>query len=324
MTTPTPHELRAAVASQDSGACLAPLQAEQVPIKRRALCGLLAGCGLTGPASLTASLLIAGAPRQSQAQDRASDSLPRSRAVPGGVVALELGPSAQAPKVTLNGAEVLVMGSPQGWTAVAGIGLSHKPGKLALQVQRAGSPPEPLWLELADAGYTVQSLRVPQRQVDLSPKDLARYRRESAHLAKVKATRSATVPASLRMAVPVAGPRSGSFGLRRVFNGQARSPHSGMDIAAPEGTPITAPLPGRVIDTGDYFFSGQCLWLDHGSGVLSLYAHLSRFDAQLGQDLQTGQTLGAVGATGRVTGPHLHWSVMLNGQYVDPALFLDA
>ncbi|HWT20396.1 MAG TPA: M23 family metallopeptidase, partial [Variovorax sp.] len=129
-------------------------------------------------------------------------------------------------------------------------------------------------------------------------------------------------PTEFKMRQPVPGRRSSSFGLRRIFNGKPRNPHSGMDIAAGTGTPVLAPLPGRVIDTGDYFFNGGTVWLDHGGGLLTMYCHLSRIDAKVGDVLKTGEKLAAVGATGRVTGPHLHWSVMLNRAMVDPALFI--
>ena len=246
-------------------------------------------------------------------------------AVPGGVVSVPLGPGALAPQASLNGLPLLVMGSATtGWQAVVGLSLATKPGPQTLLVQGGGSARRSITITVNDKRYAKQRLTVPPRHVDLSPADLARHEHEREHQRPVIATFSATVPASLRMVPPVDGPRSSSFGLRRVFNGQARNPHSGMDIAAPVGAPVVAPLPGTVIDVGDYFFNGKTVWLDHGSGLLSLFCHLSALDVAVGDVVASGQRVAAVGATGRVTGPHLHWSVSLNRAMVDPALFMAA
>lgn len=251
---------------------------------------------------------------------------PKALHVPGGIARLPLGPSALRPVAHQGQVPLLVLGDVTGWTALVGIPLSAVPGEASITVQ-APEGGERLLAYLIEAKrYSEQRLTVAPRTVDLSPEDQARYEGERAHLETVMATFSEPWPdlPSLRMQVPVPGRRSSSFGLRRVFNGQARNPHSGMDIAAGTGTKVAAPLPGRVIDTGDYFFNGQTVWLDHGGGLLSMYCHLSTINAQTGDVLKTGDRLGAVGATGRVTGPHLHWGVMLNRAMVDPALFLSA
>ncbi|MDH5540039.1 MAG: peptidoglycan DD-metalloendopeptidase family protein [Rhizobacter sp.] len=274
-----------------------------------------------GHTSRALALLLAGlwlAALQAHAQNI-------SRPVPGGVVTIDLGPAAERPTASIGKLPVLVMGDPQRWFAVVGIALSAEPGRGELQVQRSGEPgPQRLSYAIEATQYAEQRLTVAPGKVDLSKQDLARYQRERAHQAQVIATFSNTPPSGLELRQPVDGPRSSSFGLRRVFNGQSRNPHSGMDIAAATGTPVHAARAGQVIDTGDYFFNGKTVWLDHGAGLLTMYCHLSAIHVKVGERLADGQLIGAVGATGRVTGPHLHWSVSLNRSMVDPGLFLGA
>ena len=272
--------------------------------------------------AILAHVLVAAAALSSAPAHALEAELPRSRAVPGGVATIALGPSPERPSVRTGDVPVLVAGDAGGWTAVVGIALAAKPGKASIVVARAGRPDERRTYAIAAARYAEQRLKVAPAQVDLSAEDLARYERERAHQADVIATFSEPAPATLAMSAPVQGERSPTFGARRVFNGQARAPHSGMDIPAPKGTPVLAPAAGRVIDTGDYFFNGRTVWIDHGAGLLSMVCHLETIDVNPGDTLSPGGRVGTVGATGRVTGPHLHWSVSLNRAMVDPALFL--
>jgi murein DD-endopeptidase MepM/ murein hydrolase activator NlpD len=256
---------------------------------------------------------------------RAQAALPQPAAVPGGVVIIDLGVAAAPPTAQYNGRPVMVLARDGGgWNAVVGIALAADPqARHAIEVRDSGGKRE-VAFSLEPKQYAEQRLSVAPKHVELSPRDLARHERERAHLAALLRRHSPQAPATLRLVTPTAGPRSSSFGLRRVFNNQPRAPHSGMDIAASTGTPVLCAAAGEVIDAGDYFFNGQTVIVDHGQGLLTLYCHLSAIDCATGARLDAGAPLGRVGATGRVTGAHLHFSVYLNATPVDPALFLPA
>jgi murein DD-endopeptidase MepM/ murein hydrolase activator NlpD len=253
----------------------------------------------------------------------AADPFPAARPVPGGVALVDVGPAATTPPVvTRDGRRVLVRERDGRWLAVVGIPLDAPVGLDSIVAAEPGGAPRTITYAVEDRDYATQRLRVAPKHVDLSFDALERTKREREHLLAVLATWSDTPPPTLRLVQPVPGPRSSSFGSRRVFNDQPRNPHTGMDIAAPTGTPIVAPAAGVVVDVGDYFFNGRTVILDHGQGWLSLYCHLSRADVKVGDRVATGDRIGAVGATGRVTGAHLHWGVTLNRAWVDPELFL--
>ena len=323
---------------------------------------LLGGGALVVCPDVVRAAARASSERKTVSRSQATLPFPMSRAVPGGVAVVPLGAARRAPKAIWNGIPVLVTGSSSGWFAVLGIPLHTLQDRLVLEVQdtvpgatRAGNqastrgkgkardvettasaPAGKVQSEASSTGlrridvpihphqYAEQHLKVAPGQVTLSKEVLSRHLRERKQSARVMATWTEPVPASLQLHQPVPGVRSSSFGLRRFFNGQSRNPHGGMDIAAPVGTPVKAAAPGVVIDTGDYFFNGNTVWVDHGAGLLTMYCHLDRIRARVGQRVRTGDVIGTVGKTGRVTGPHLHWSVCLNRTMVDPALFLKA
>jgi len=252
---------------------------------------------------------------------QASD-LPESSPVPGGVAVINLGQ--QKPlKAYFEKRRVMTLEHAQNWYAIIGLPLSLKPGVHKLQYQTDEGQRHTVGFQVDTKQYAVQRITLKnKRMVDPTAKDLVRIRKESKIIHHALESWRATPDVNVDFEMPVTGILSSPFGLRRIFNGEPRKPHSGLDIAAPVGTPIRAPSAGVVAATGHYFFNGNTVLLDHGQGLVTMYCHMSKIDVKPGQHVKQGQIIGLVGSTGRVTGPHLHWGVSLNNTMVEPHLFL--
>lgn len=252
----------------------------------------------------------------------ATPPLPHTAAVPGGAVVIDLGPSNKpAPVVHYQKKRVMVIQNNGHWEAVVGIPLSTKSGKQRLTLT---GRKQSVGFTVDNKKYAEQRITIKnKRKVNPNKEDMKRIRSERGRINSALRHWQQQAAVDTRFTLPVNGRLSSPFGLRRYFNGQPRKPHSGIDIAAPAGTPIVAPAAGQVIENGDFFFNGNSVFIDHGQGLVTMYCHMSRIDVKPGQRVKRGETIGAVGQTGRVTGPHLHWSVSLNDARVDPALFFD-
>ena len=260
----------------------------------------------------------------------------RHTAIPGGIALVHLDRSIDSISgVTLGDSVIAVSGSREGDTpgerepaeqgdaiAIVGISLGTKAGQQTLLVTGTDGTQSEYVFTVDSHAYEEQRIVIEDtNKVNPAPLDLERINREKQRLADVKRTRSDLQLADTFLR-PVEGILTSPFGLRRFFNDQPRRPHGGLDFAAETGTPVRAPARGVVVDTGEYFFNGNSIFLEHGLGLQTFYAHLSRIDVEEGAVVEAGDIIGAVGATGRVTGPHLHWSVGLNGTWVDPGLVM--
>ncbi len=243
-------------------------------------------------------------------------SLPAHDPVPGGIA---LVPLATNRNVTFDGRLVMVAESETGYVAVVGLSLSRSPGSFHLDTA-AGK----VHFKVKAKQYEEQRLTIEnKRKVNPYAQDMERITRERAEMDAAFNSFRPVNRVETSFGLPTEGVMSSAFGLRRILNNQPRNPHSGMDIAAPEGTPIHSPASGKIVASGDYFFNGNTVMVDHGQGLITMYCHLSSIKVEVGQAVAKRQLLGEVGKTGRVTGAHLHWSVSLNNARVNPDLFLN-
>lgn len=243
---------------------------------------------------------------------------------PGEVVRLVVGCACPSgiPSATALGHDVPLVRIDGGWEGLIGIDLEVAPAAyaVAVRIDRKSQPPL-----AATRTLTVTAKRFPTRRLQVAPEfvnppaaELQRIRDEAQTLAVI--FEKTSTPREWRgpFHLPVNVPANSSFGTRSVFNGEARSPHSGADFPASSGTPVAAPAPGVVVLAASQYFTGNTVVLDHGLGLYSVLAHLSVMSVNVGERVNAGQMVGRVGATGRVTSAHLHWSVRLSGARVDP------
>lgn len=251
--------------------------------------------------------------------------LPKSSNVPGGVAIVALGAAsagADKPQAWLGEQPVLVTPDHDTWYAVVGLALDLAPGSYDLRVRINGETRAQHFV-VNPKDYPEQHIKLKDNsKVELSAPDLARAEREIAEIKELKHHWRDAQDTDLALMLPVQGELGSPFGLRRFFNGEPRAPHAGLDVVVARGTPVKAGAQGTVLAVGDYFFNGRTVFLDHGNGLITMYCHLDRTDVHAGESVQKGQTIGHSGKTGRATGPHLHWSVVLNGAMVDPELFI--
>ena len=245
---------------------------------------------------------------------------------PGGVAIVNIAPVTstddQAPIVLFAGKRTLVFQSDGRWYSAVGLPLSLDPGTAKLTVKTDGGEDRVLAIEVKEHSYREQRLTVKKSYVDLSEEQLDRVIADRKIIDGALHNYRDLPMTGVSLVPPATGPKSSSFGLRRFFNDQPRSPHSGMDIAAPLDAPIVAAGDGIIKATGDYYFNGNTIFIDHGQGFVTMYCHLSKIGVEDGQSVNAGEPIGNVGATGRVTGAHLHFGTYLNGNAVDPAIFI--
>ncbi|MEM7101402.1 MAG: peptidoglycan DD-metalloendopeptidase family protein [Pseudomonadota bacterium] len=236
--------------------------------------------------------------------------------VPGGIYVMQLEPGIS--NITFESRVAMTVGN----SALIAIPINTKPGTHQVSFKRNGQL-ESASFEVVDKTYTEQHITLEnQAMVDPPEETLKRIRSELTRQRSLYRQIRDPMDLSAGFHKPLEGITTSLYGHRRFFNGKPRSPHSGLDIAAPEGTPIKAAAAGTVTLADDLYYNGKTIFLDHGQGLITMYCHMSELSVKEGDVVLPEQTIGLVGTTGRSTGPHLHWSVSLAGYRVDPELFM--
>jgi murein DD-endopeptidase MepM/ murein hydrolase activator NlpD len=208
------------------------------------------------------------------------------------------------------------------WTTILGVDLESKPGErqanVIVTMEDGRTDKRDVTIKIVAKKFPTTELKVEDRYVELSKADLDRANREAKEIEAIHTTITKEALWQTPFTVPIPGGSGTNFGHRRVFNGEPRAPHGGADLRASTGTPIHATNRGRVVLAKNLFFTGNTVILDHGLGIYSLYAHLSKINVKTGELVSNGFVIGLAGATGRVTGPHLHWGMRVQNARVDP------
>jgi len=259
-----------------------------------------------------------------------AQQLVKAKAVPGGVAEINLpsnGP--QKPHVFFKNHRVLVTlhadSESKHWQALVGIPISLQPGMYNLSIEETGKPEQVVSFVVSPKKYPTQFITFTRKHKQnlITPKDFLKIRViQQRHKIEALLNTWSEQSTPNKFIEPIHGRVSSAFGLRRFYNKVPKSPHTGLDLAAAKGTPIKAAADGTVIEAGKLVLTGNTVFIDHGQGLITLYAHMSSTNVKTGQHVKQGQVIGKVGMTGRANGPHLHWGVVMNQARVDPSLFI--
>jgi murein DD-endopeptidase MepM/ murein hydrolase activator NlpD len=257
---------------------------------------------------------------QGEAREATAFDLPQDDRIPGGLAVIPLDDSNHGKEILFNGQKVWQLSdSSENYWAIIGIPLKQKIGQVSYKIDGKDYA-----FTIKDKAYKEQRLTVKRKHSNPPADQIKRIQKESRLSKKAFSTFSDinTDKPFHSFKQPAQGPISSPFGLKRFFNDQARRPHSGIDIAAARGSDIIAPAAGEIILTGNFFFNGNSIFIDHGQGLITMYCHMDSLESHVGDKVNAGDIIGTIGSTGRATGPHLHWTVSLNNSRVEPLLFL--